>query len=325
MAKLFLIALSLLLAVSCRKKSKPAANCTTRLYAYTMPYGKMRDTVGNCAFGVINTSSAILAQSASFTGSVYGQGSGAFNYGDTSYYVFEMKHGVHSTPVLYKINEAGAVSSFTYSGGDSVNFYSLVYNRSTGRLYAIKRDAQGMYLARITFSTDSFVAVNLDSHIVPPTGYIFKDPEIAVDNATGDMYYIPFDASASYIEKYKAASSSISNIAVNTNGCRIVGLCFNRNDQMLYGLLANCHPGVNNFIKISPASGAITSLSALYVPVDFSFYSACIHPCLNRYIISTANSSVLPDVFFLYQIDMAGKLAENNTVPTYYAGLSVRE
>ena len=76
------------------------------------------------------------------------------------------------------------------------------------------------------------------------------------------------------------------------------------------------------FVKIDPASGAITTSPLSFAP-NIGLFSATIDPCSNRYIVSTEQLSGGSSTYKLLQLDMNGNVVQSNTTPTFYNGLTV--
>ena len=146
---------------------------------------------------------------------------------------------------------------------------------------------------------------------------------LTVDNNTGNMYLSTGDTATYYIEKYTSGSSATSVVATGSGAWDILGLRFNKNDNMLYAIREN-YPGVGqDFIKIDPSAGSITTLSSISLPsaVDREFYSTCIDPCSNHFYISTIVNSGYRGI--LQQFTMTGSIVATDTTSTFLQSLDV--
>jgi len=301
---------ALCIASSCKKTTGSKTTCTSTLYGYTVSMSAMYDTISTCSFGSINPASGLLSAIGSFASSVY-TNQGAYNTSDNCYYVFKTYMGYSDSPSpLYKISSSGSITAITTTG-TSV-FTSPVFNRVTNKLYCIT----GGKLAQITISGSTFTT----SVLATPVHHFMGS--LTVDNNTGDMYISSGDTVTYYIEKYTSGSSSTSVVATGTGAWDILGLRYNKNDNMLYAIRENYPASGDDFIKIDPATGTVTVLTSLSLPsgIDREFYSTCIDPCTNHYYISSvANMSH----GILKELSMTGTVLATDSTATFIQSLDI--
>jgi len=312
------IAASLLLFPSCKKDttSTSTTTCSSVLYGNSAP-ASLYDSAS--AFGVINPASATLTGTATFMGTNY-ENQAAFNTSDNCYYVFKTHMGGNTSPgPLYKISTSGTITSLTTTG--TSQYSSPVYDRANNKLYCIK-DNQ---LAEITIAGSTFSTTGL----VTPIHYFSNAGCVTVDNNTGDVYYLTAnDTITYYIEKYHPGSSASVSVAsgsfsAGTTVWGVQGLRFNKNDNMLYATRGAYAAPTFDFIKINPASGTISTVATITGCINPEFYSACIDPCSNRYIISTPRTPAAPTIAVLYQLSMTGTVIHCDTTASLLQGMDV--
>ena len=146
---------------------------------------------------------------------------------------------------------------------------------------------------------------------------------MTIDPVTGDMYLQTADTTAHiyYVEKYHPGASSTTVVAT-VPGTDIFDMRFNKNDNMLYALQPVTSFITSNFIKINPASGAISTVSSGLV-FNGDFHSATLDPCTNRYIYSTLIPTMSGDMFMLYKLDVLGAIVQHDTTSNSYQGPDV--
>jgi len=282
--------LAIIMVTSCKKTpSSKTTSCTSVLYGYIGPDFQSMP----CSFGIINPSTGTI--SGLFTSTVWSTSiQAAFNTSDSSYYVFldySKQYPYYDT--LLKMTSSGTVSLLTRSVSDTAIYQDVIYNRANNKLYCIKDG--GLAELTVTGSTYSSSATLVES-----VG------EWTVDNATGDMYGTGLSSSfATIFIKYQPGTSTISVVAVDSifPVKEILGLQFNKNDNMLYAVRFKLEPC--DFIRIDPAAGSITSLASVSFNVNADFYSAVIDPCSNRYIFSSFG--------FISQLSMTGTLVHQSS------------
>ena len=307
---LCLSAVSILLSPSCKKGSSSKTTCTSTLYGFTTPLATMYDTVSACSAGIINESTAAIATSGSFASAVYSN-TGAYNTSDNSFYALKIQMGGSlSGGPLYKVS-GGTVTSLTSSV--TGHYLGLAYNRATSKLDCIFNNS----LAEITIAGSSFSANALATTLHP----IYCDG-VSVDNTTGDIYVVTGDTSTYYIEKYHPGAAATSIVASGTGAWFILGMRFNKNDNMLYAIRENYPASGYDFIKIDPSAGTVSSLSPISFVVNPEFYSATIDPCSSRYVLSSLTGSFFTG-HVLAQFSMSGTLMQLDTTATLYMGLDV--
>jgi hypothetical protein len=137
------------------------------------------------------------------------------------------------------------------------------------------------------------------------------------------MYFVTGDTTRFYIEKYQPGTTASVVVASGTGAWNILGLRFNKNDNMLYAIRVN-HPATGfDFIKINPSGGPIATVAGLSFDVNPDFYSATIDPCSNRYILSSMKIVGGLPSNHLYQLSMTGTILQDDVTPTFYQGLDV--
>ena len=296
------------LFASCKKTNK-TTSCSSTLHGYTAPVDTMYSGASyTCNHGIINTTTGGMATFGSFTGSLIFTNQAAFNTSDNCYYVF-------GTSNLYKIDASGTTTAF--APADTSSYSSITYNSSTNKLYCIKTGR----LAELTTTSTTFSATSLVMPAHPFDRELFSAPNIAVDNTSGDMYFVTGIYPSFYVEKYHPGASSSTVVASGTGGINLLELRFNKNDNMLYGLQLNADTVTYSFIKVNPAAGTISTVVNLGAIVNADVYSATLDPCANRYIISTTTNNI--HSFILYQVDMSGAIVQHDTTTTFYQGLDV--
>jgi hypothetical protein len=277
------------------------------VYAYR---GTHTDTVYapySCVFGMINTATGSSTSMASFMGDVYFN-QGAYHITEGNYYAF--KSIMDTTRTLFRISPSGTVTTLTNSATGN-RFDGLVYNRHNGRLYCF-RNSGG--IAEVTVTGSSYTATDVAATIHPE---LYDNA--TVDPATGDIYFQTHDLSTTTynIEKYQpggAVTTVSSGMPVDLSGMR-----YNANDGMLYAI----RPGGAgyDFVKINSA-GTITTISSLSY-VNTKFYSACIDPCSNHYLLAYRGFDLLHNGH-LIQLDMSGTVIRHDSATTMYQGLAVK-
>ncbi len=302
------------LIVSCKKDRSVIPACTARLHGYIASTGLVSGLFPEpCSHGIINGASATIATAGSFMGASGFNHLATYNTVDHCYYVFQ---SVFSSPVfrsvLNKIDAAGALT--TYFPADSLNYGSVIYNRVNNKLYCVTNTGS---LGELTLGATSFSVAT----VVTPAHIATSN--ITVDVITGDMYLQTVDTSVYnyFLEKYHPGASTTSVLTALAD-MRIYLMKFNKNDHMLYALQRAWTPLGGKFVKINPATGAISTLSSGLV-FNGDFYSGTLDPCTNRYIYSTNIATTSGEMYMLYQLDMSGVIVQQDTTATMYQGLDV--
>lgn len=309
------VAIGLLFFESCKKeKQGETTACKSAIYGYNMPDSAslLNITGGTCAYSLVNSATGVGSSMGSFIS--WGLPvQGAFNHSDNCYYVFKITSTITPGSVLYKISASGTVSTYTKSTAGGCG--AIVYNRFNNKLYCAVADS----LAEIVISGTYFTTNNLVATVHPMRGY-----NTTVNNSNGDVYYTTGDTTVYYIERYQPGGASSSVVASGTGAWSLLGLKFNNNDNMLYAVTDD-HPVVgNHFIKINPSTGVVSSLSHLPGIINVDFYSTCLDPCSNRFLVSTMSySSIGFDTCILNQYNMSGKLVQHDTTTGLFLGLDV--
>jgi hypothetical protein len=305
-ASCFVIVFVYLLFMSCKKHENAAtpASCTSTLYGFTSP--NPVDTFQTCTFGPINELTATASAIATFT-DINASTQAAFNTSDNCYHLLS-----YDSFKLYKIDAGGAITMLTYIPNGVANLVGISYNRATNNLYCIKYYGDSTVIAEITTTASTYSTVNVCKTLYTAYGQGLNS---TVDNNTGDIYYESNSQTAGpysyYIEKYHPGWSKPVQIANSNND--ILGLCFNKNDNTLYGVIGS------TFVKIS-SNGTISNIVYLGFQADVFSYSACIDPCSNRYIVTSMNDD---GVSIMEELDIAGNILEYDTSTALYQGLAV--
>ncbi len=138
------------------------------------------------------------------------------------------------------------------------------------------------------------------------------------------MYYVAGDTITRTIRKVHPGSPS-STVIATTSGDRIYGLCYNNNDNKLYGIQPGAAWNIDYFVKVDPATGSVTTLATFSFQFNNEFFSAVIDECTNRYILSS-DEMTDPSInsSYIKQIDMSGAVVQNNTMTDgIYLGLAI--
>lgn len=310
-----------LFAACTKKANKTTTSCTSHVYGFSGTFpsslGFMVPTTQN--FGQISLAAASISGISSFQGSIYSN-QGAFDTADGHYYLFKIKNSSY-TDTLYQIGLTGGVNALTSATTEDQN--ALVYSRFSNKLYSIKGiPSGGIKVAQVTPGGSTFTTSVVASLAVPSLSPTYSS---TVDNQTGTVY-IPTmtisGSSADYsIYRYNPPAAAPVLLCSGTNA-EIVGLCFNGYDHKLYAMRCG---STNEFIRIDPASGTVTSLATVSFLPNKEFSSACVDDCTGNYIISTitsGSSSATP--YTMYQFNNTGTLLQTNSLTTMYQGLTVK-
>jgi len=312
---MFVAIATVILLASCKKNTPHSTSCSSTLYGYTVSSSALGLMDTTCNFGIVNESTAAFSGATTFLSTVYSN-QAAYNTSDNCYFTFKTSMGdATSVSSMYKIAGSGVATTLANSSGAS--YSSLTYNGATNSLYGIS----GGYLVQITTTATSFFSTNLVTPIHPFSlyGWATADP-LTVDNATGDIYYVTGDTLTYYIEKYHPGASASAVVASGTGAWDIYGMQFNKNDNMLYAVRQNMPGNTYDFIKIDPSTSTISTVTGLSMGLNSDFYSSCIDPCSNRYILSTVINS---HIGILVQLNTTGSILQEDTTATFYQGLTV--
>ncbi|MBC7554987.1 MAG: hypothetical protein H7257_13535 [Taibaiella sp.] len=309
---LLAVAGSFLIVASCKKeKQGNTTPCNTTVYAYRCVDTNYANVYKPCTSGILNTASGSLSTIGSFSAGWY-TNQATFNNSDHCYYVFKKLGGYGYSNELIKINASGAGTSYTNAGTSAC--CALVYNRVINKMYC---STEAGYIAELTMSGGTFTTTNL----VMPLHTIGDRLNMTVNNTTGDIYYPTVDSPSYHIEKYHPGATASVVVATGTGVWEVCGLRFNNNDNMLYAVTDDYPISGSHFIKVNPGTGTITSTFMNY-PVNVDYNSACIDPCANRYILSTAG---VPSSGFgakvIYQYNMSGALLQHDSTVNFVMGL----
>ncbi len=320
----FTLALVLSAAItSCTKNSEKVtsgdpAPCSAVLYGYSIS-GASIFPDSAATFGTINLSSATSSSLGSFNNTTYSN-QGAFNTSENCYYVFKyFNYG--ATRTLYKITPSGAVTTITAPAIERME--GLVYDSITNSLYCLKCNngtpAEVVKIS-ITGTTFSYTTVGTTTRIVRSA----SPATSTINITTGELYFATMNYSPDGygIEKFNLATGVATLIASGSDK-RIMGLRFNKNDNMLYAIVDNITstPLTFDFVKIT-TSGSFSVLSTLPFQVNNEFYSTAFNPCENRYILSTLTDSGWA-YRTLHQFNMSGTIVQSDTTSGLYQGMIV--
>jgi hypothetical protein len=304
---------------ACKKEAAHKTTCTSTVHAYTAPVSLIYGASGSlyaCNHGIVNTSTAGIATTGSFTNSVMLNNKATYSVADNSYYCFSSSYisGVTST-TLHRIDASGIET--TYASADTFNYSMLVYNPFNSKLYCFNNYGK---IVSLTLGTTTFSATVCATPLHSISQFNYGD--FTVDHATGAMYYVSGNTPY-YIEKFQPGSSSTTVVASGAGALSVLGLAFNKNNNKLYAMKMDTDYSTFEFITVDPSAGTITSAPGFGLRPNVDLYSATIDPCSNRYLLSTTDTAASISVFKLYQVDMTGALVQQNTIPTPYQGLDV--
>ncbi len=305
----------MLCAISCKKPDTPTAvACKTVFFGYNGIYSTKPDSVADCTFGIINRQTASSSTLATFLNTVYA-GQGVYNTSDKCYYAF--RYFSTGNPILYRVNLEGVVTelknftaNFRYEG--------LVFSRFDNKLYAFQKNkgSVGVALCQIIIKGNEFSTVDVMKHI----GWVASDAYISatVDNATGNIYY-NVGAGKTYNVYCRHPRDSVTIVIAQSTKSYLLGLCFNPNDNMLYGIKQDTTK--NSFVKIS-LTGAVTTIDTLPFTPKRSYYSACIDRCANEYIIS---GKITNTTGYLIRVNMSGSIISRDTTQGIFHAITVAD
>ena len=312
MTRYVLCCIVVLFFISCKKKKNISTECSSQIYGYAIP--KNSGGVQSCSFGAVNTSTASITPFATFPAIM--ERKSAFNSNDNCYYIY--------LDDFYKIGQDGKTT--VLESADSMYFDALVYNNYNNKFYAIGASS----LIEIEVNGNKYTEKRV-AHFIHSSYY----SSLTVDN-NGDVYYITQDYDTVhpdrnyyYIEKYHPGN--LSSTVVASDGSQrpifsILGLEFNKNDNMLYALRQSSTELAMQLIRIDPVKGTITRpINKFLFPIfiDAGNCSTCIDPCTNRYIISQYDQTT--GTATLDQIDMTGAIVQHNETNFIFMGLSAKQ
>ena len=315
-----LIVLTSISFANCKKSNSKKTSCVSTVHAYSAVINPLdTSVVYACSHGILNLSTGGIATSGTITTSMLFTNQGAFNTSDNCYYVFQNAgYSNASASLLYRVDASGATNMLVPA--DTGRFVSLTYNEFTHKFYCIRNGA----LVELNTTSTTYTTTNLVTPVHPFLPQPFSPTNIAVDNATGNMYYATTDSVNNYVEKFNPSGASSAVIASGGSGS-ILEMRYNSNDNMLYAL--NTHAATYSesvdFIKINPSTGTITTIVVALAPLNPDQYSATLDPCSNRYLLSTtAMVPVGPGPYILRQVNMTGSIIQTDTTVALYQGLT---
>jgi hypothetical protein len=305
-----------MLSFACTKK-KGTSSCTATLYG-----SKHTGMDTTFTFGVINSATGTSPGIASYHSRML-NAQGAFNPTDNCYYMLGYDHYFSTKVKLYKIDLAGAVTTYAPSAADTFAYTALAYNKVTNKLYCLKKtSATSSKVVEIIVVGSTYSTTPLASTVHPATPDILA--YMTVDNNTGNIYFgTQDDTTTYYVEKYTPGASATTVVAAGTTGWTIFGLRFNPNDNMLYGIRNNSPATGYNLIKVNPSASTITDIALIASGINEDFYSTTLDPCSNRYLISTLTGSGW-STHILGQLDMSGTVLQSDVIPYSYMGMDVK-
>lgn len=315
--------LILFLSPSCKKeKDASKTTCSSTVYGYNTT-GSIASSLSPSAtvsFGSVDLTTASGPSTGTFANSVYSN-QGAFNTDDNCYYVFKYINSGH-TNTLTKISTGGAVT--TYTAADTARREGLVYNSVTHKFYCLVcTSGAPAQVAEVTMSGSSFsttvvgTATGIASSISPASS--------TVDNATGKMYFALMSIAASQysIESYTPGSATTSVLSTGTNK-QVLGLRFNKNDNMLYAIAENFSASSISygFVKVAPSTGTFSTLATLPFEVNNEFFTAAYDACSDRYIVSTPTGTGW-STRVLKKINPSGSVVGSDVISCLYQGFDI--
>lgn len=317
------ICIFLTLAPSCKKdKGEEKTTCSSTVYGYNTT-GTIASTLSPTAtatFGSIDLTSVSGPATGTLSNSVYSN-QGAFNTDDNCYYVFKY-YNSGFTSTLIKISTSGAATIYTST--DTLRREGLVYNQITNKLYCLLgNDGGPANIAEVTISGSAFTttAVGTTAGIAASA----SPASSTVDNSTGKMYFaLMKHAPEQYsVESYVPGSGSTTVLTTGAD-MRIMGLRFNKNDNMLYAISEDYSSGTatDNFVKIAPSSGSMSTLSTLSFEINNELYTAAFDACSNRYVFYTLSGAGW-STRVVKQINTSGTVVQSDIVPCMYQGFDV--
>lgn len=308
-----LLSVAVLALSSCsRDEDTGAMTCTGRLYGLSVgaSYTDAIDSRPRPVALISQTDGSISSVASVRNGSHSMKG--AYNTGDDCYYVFQSAYYNTRLDTLYKVAMSGVTTSYSLATSDSVSSGSLVYSRVANKLYCIQQTTTAHKISEVVMSGSTFSLIPLANTLHPFDGF-----NVTVDNGTGDLYYQTYTGAEFVIEKYRpggAGPAVVCSLGIE----RVWGLSFNMNDNKLYSIKGS---NASDFVSIT-TTGTITTVSRPGFPIDAKFYSACINPCNNRFIIS--NIDFTTNICHLYQLNMSGAMVSHITSGSGWQGLDVK-
>jgi hypothetical protein len=320
---LFSTLASLVLFTSCKKSPSPevpATPCSATLYGFNIPAASIFDTSASCAYGNIDTGTATVSTTASFSNSSYSK-QGAYNSSDGSYYVFKTRLGSDAGSKLYRVTTSGGVTLLNNVPSLGADFGALTFNRVNNKLYCFYLSPDTTYkFGEITVSGSNFTVSPLGV-----TQHSLKTYSSTVDNNTGNIYYLVADTAWAYIEKYNVATAVFSTIdsfsAVSWE--ELNGLRFNTNDNMLYLTQSHFFPtstSTSELIRINPVSGGHVTMGSFGIAVSPEFSAAAFDQCNNQYVFSTM---VTGGTSGLYRLNLSGTIISYHLTSGLFMGLDL--
>jgi hypothetical protein len=300
----------LIVITSCRRAHPAATICTTTLYGFNSGYyidstSTFPDT---SIVGTVDPTTFAITGSSAFLFPAYNIG--AYDSKDSGYYLF---------PVDYTGTAYGQIEKFwsghiTYLSGPATKVGGLVYNKVNNTFYCL--DNTSIAIAEVTLEDTSYTISDL---VRTKHGFDLQwvGNTATVDESTGAIYFVTGQNDSGYIEEYVPGATATKVIAAVYFADKVLGLCFNKNDNMLYAVRESVHGAVTfDLIKIDPATAAVTTLSTIPFAVNFQNCTAALDPCSNVYIFSTDRAGGgQSDTSDVGKFNMQGVMIQHVVVP----------
>jgi hypothetical protein len=313
--------------VACKKKPTDSTGCSTSIIsAYTPePPSTRFDSIG---VGIFDGTNATFNR----FGSIYNfqsNNQAAYNSSDRCYYSFR-NGGRSLSNCLYKTTEDGTTTTFTSS--IQGYFDGLIYNKANNKLYCIYLPLHGSgttpcQIVEITTGDNSYTF----TPVVTTEGHQWDElaATSAVDQSTGSIYFTTKAAQTGIYTIEKYVQGATETIVLTTgNDKRIMGLQYNRTDNMLYAVSEEFPTGMSNavyhFVRIDPNTGTIVPMTILPFRPNKLYYSSALNPCSNRYYFS-AKTGLANDTNIVAQFDMNGNIVQQNTTTGLHHGMAIKE
>ncbi len=307
---LLLLCCIAMLAMPGCKKSSSGTTCTQPIYGFTMPLSAITNTPSDCTFGAIDFKNETISSTATFKNEIY-QTQTAYNSRENCYYVFRARTISDTLVTLLRIDANGSVTPYTHECRYH-SYQCLLYDAVFDKLYCIQTGSGYNSLAEISFSDSAFT---IAAATTVPT--LFNSTTCNTQN--GDVYMAGSLNSYQYrVYAFHPGTATYSTVGDCTTMPTIGGLCFNPNDNMLYGVYLNT--SLWTFVQINPTSGRI-KYSSTTVPYTYGSYSAAIDKCSNNYLLSIVDFTS-PAVAYVIGFDMYGKIVQRDATSSFWQGLA---
>lgn len=317
---LLFCAAALTLATSCKKSAKKTT-CTSTLYGYSayqkraMGVGYFTDSFSTA--GTISYSSLLTTGTTALVLDPYSS-TAAFNNMDNCYYCVNGAMGAGmGLGIIHKLSG----STFSDITGPSTPITGLTYNRFNNKFYCIANaGTSSAKLAEVNISGSTYT---LSTVLTPLHGIYgqYNGATLAVDDNTGNMYFITGDTTTEYVEKYVPGTSSSTVTNTITGAFMVFGIRYNKNDNKMYAIKETPAGASNVMLVIDPAAGTASTLTTMSFDVNPEFYTTVIDPCSNHIIVSTMTTAF--DSSEIGQFNTSGAMVQHNIVPGILQGMAV--